>query len=279
MDFEFCNAVRGKRIRVDDSENLANIFRSTSSAAARFSSALDDFLEIYPNFSPAEDSAIDREVSKRFEIIVYRVAELAEAFERASKSFPILTSRKYRESLRRYRSDHTTHFRDWNLICNKLKHNSNQICPVSASYSSGRFALGFTLINPKGYDEFEINRAFHGKTDRSMSYFRALRKIAFDVVKVDASLFKILSGVDDDADCSALNPPPILFMSDASLMKIADIPTTPLPNESKRVNIFTIQNGVVSWSVDHILEPAEDARVSIKYVADGIAKTYPIPVY
>jgi hypothetical protein len=275
-DFLFYKAISGRRIKIEYSDSQVHLFRSVASISQRFSSSLADFLEVFPKFNSWDDSSLDDMQVRKIETLCYRAAEYAEVFEGAADCLPVLRTRKYKSELAVYESAVKSHFRDWKLICNKIKHNSNQLVPVAMKFNTGHVGLGFTLIRPKGEDTWEVNPDLHKKGARCISYTRALNRMIFDIMKVDQSLAKLIDSVEDDQQVTPISPPAAAFIDMELLRGVSQLRHVPLLGDTTQLNSLSVRVDGIHWEVITSLPPSEGAQIRVAYKGDGITRGFPI---
>lgn len=276
IEFRFFEELRGRKLPLVDSEDIPNLFRDCSYRSRRVANDIKDFLDLYPAVKPLDCMDVSARILERFESLLYCTAEFAEFFERITKYIPITRDRKYKSQISSYHSAIKGHFRDWNLICNKIKHNGNQIIPTAINYTSGEFSLGYALVKPKGKDSLEINKDFHRRGERCRSYIRDVRKILFDISKADRSLSELIKALDDVDGCEILEPPSSPFVADDTLTRIDRILPTAFNNESAKLYSFYKKAGEVHWDIVSRPAPVQQATVQFRYIADGMTRHFPI---
>lgn len=276
VDFRFCDAMNERRIIIAQSDQRPHFFRSFSAISRRFNSALAEFLELMPKFEITLGHGLESKIIGSFELLCYRAAELAEVFEGISSHIPALKSRKLKSELSSYHSTIKRHFRQWNLICNRIEHNSNQMFPIIVRYDTGQTGIGFTLFFPTSDNSLGINHDFHAKGQRCMAFTRALNQLIFDISKADQALARLVKSMDDDDEAELISLPKLKFIDADQLEKVMGIQHIALLGDTSAYNIPHLDEYSIRWEQVTILPPSKVAQVSMIYTADGMTRKFPI---
>ena len=175
-----------------------------------------------------------------------------------------------------YHSSIKSHFRDWNLVCNRIKHNGNQIVHIRMQYDSGEVGYGFSLVSPIPPDSWGINRDLHSKGTRCMSYTRAINKMIFDICKADQLLCSLIKRVEDSEDQDPILAPQLQIINLAVFEKIQTINHVALMGDISRLHVPHEHGEFIEWSNIASLPPRVKAKVSAYYRGDGLSRSFPI---
>jgi hypothetical protein len=248
------SALSGRRVRILEEDGAVHPFRSLAASCSRFAQALEEFLNVLDS---AEAKGIDPRDTKApvpgsFEVLCYRAAEVFEVYEKLPGAIELLDSKKYKQEVRRYKEAIKSASRDWNLLCNAMKHASNSI-----AYTQYRFVgfvpvvSGFSLCAPKRGAMLDINKNFD--------------VVAGDVIRALP-----------EQECGELPLNSLNLNIGKSLVRIAHRPDVALPNQKSMFDGITLAPPklVLRRKQAKFIRSRYEARSS--YSGDGFTQIFPI---
>jgi hypothetical protein len=272
------SALSGRRVRILEEDGAVHPFRSLAASCSRFAQALEEFLNVLDS---AEAKGIDPRDTKApvpgsFEVLCYRAAEVFEVYEKLPGAIELLDSKKYKQEVRRYKEAIKSASRDWNLLCNAMKHASNSI-----AYTQYRFVgfvpvvSGFSLCAPKRGAMLDINKNFHQGSERVRAFNTELQHLIYSLIRCDVVAGDVIRALPEQ-ECGELPLNSLNLNIGKSLVRIAHRPDVALPNQKSMFDGITLAPPklVLRRKQAKFIRSRYEARSS--YSGDGFTQIFPI---
>ena len=234
-------------------------------------------IEKIPEF--AEYGEIDHvTLSNHFKSVCYNAAELFEFFEKGvARGIPSLKAKTNKKLLEKALAGVKRRKRDWSLICNDIKHNSNMLLPVEEIYRrSQRRVLGYSLIRPKGTDAYTVNKEVHKDPERCRTYLRSAHQILADIFHADECIARLLRQVDNDPCAQQPRDLEAAMPIARILPNFVEIEVKAFQDENKMFDRCVIENGNICFRRSQAYTIPEAAQRRVLYTGDGLTRHFPI---
>ncbi len=229
---------------------------------------------------PYDDNDIAKKLKIEFQDLCFRATEYFDVYEQGifTQYFKRYKKDGMKERIGSFQNTVKKRRSSWAMICNKIKHNSNIIAPITAHYPLRMLSLhGFSLLRPKGIDSFDFNSDFHKKSDNKRSYITSIKKLISDIICTEYACIKIFSEVHKTLSPDILNLAKVTLPISNSLTNIQAWPNIRFPTEPPNQDTFSKDNQRLTATQTLAGVIPETARMTMLHSGDGFAKSFIIP--
>jgi len=221
---------------------------------------------------PSTTNSTRRDACEQFRDVIYRAAELFELYEKGiPRSINAPTENLYQKRVKSNRSF-------WANICNKLKHNHQELWPVSAKYSFCGYAIGFSLMKHTSDGVIGPNPDIH-QSAQALSFNRALPRLVADLLDCDEAAADLTTTTAETQSATTVSIANPTFFTGGLLGLLAARPEWGMPDEGDGPAVFMTEETEAYVLEQRItrMPSIGDARVSLAVKVDPNAPSITVP--
>jgi hypothetical protein len=271
----------GRRVRLSYPNDEPHPLAAHATHIRHLAVALTTFLDAFDKAVAATmdgrpEGNTQNAIVEHFRQVVYRMTETMDFYagtlpdalgDKGSRSLRG-PGRDYRAAIKR-RRDH------WALICNRLKHNTNVLVPVTVKYLPfGPTVVGFGVCSFQR-DVLAPNRQVH-PNKKALGYPAELHQLASDVLHADVLAGTLCRAAEEEPTMPlAPGAPAGTLPLGAAFARIACL--TPIGMGEKRTQ-EVIELGAHSMSVGRrfLRLPSYSGEAQVSFPGDGITNSFEI---
>ncbi len=273
----FVEALSGRQLLVKESSDRPHPFQHLSVTSKKLSSALSDFLDSLEKdeFPPSGDPH-PLGPKEELEALAYRAAEVFELYEGLPTALAFPGSKAFRETAADYRSGVSKAGRDFKLLCNSLKHNSNSISTIQYTLANTRRVItAFRLLEATpGEKAMRLNENYHRKGERQRTCTTFLHQLIYGVLRCDYlaanAVAKLL-----DVKCEPISPSQLTLFNGRLLQRIVGREKIVFSSESTMFDGLELHPELICLRRLEAAVSPEPAEVVTKVLHNGYSLSYP----
>ncbi|MDP3404000.1 MAG: hypothetical protein Q8S03_04860 [Brevundimonas sp.] len=272
----FISALAGSTIRLwHDETKDAHPFVAHGLAYRGFERSSLKFLDRLEQVTALTGSAPDQELALAFGDVVYRAAE---AFEFYKKRVPAALSPPRVGQFRRPLKDYDTTIRrllkHWATVCNAMKHASNIMVPVVATFERGTVVHGYSVCGHV-HEGLALNKDIH-RDQRSFAYAVEIKRLIHDLLRADLAAARLVTSAPTEGAVEVRQSHSNIGLA-ALTARLNGIPAKGLPECVSMADSYTLTDGAIILERSHVAIMGETARVSVAYTVQEATRHFPLP--
>lgn len=271
----FISTLAGSPIRLwHDETKDAHPFVAHGLAYRGFERSSLKFLDRLEHVTALAVSAPDQELAHAFGDVVYRAAE---AFEFYKKRVPAALSSPRIGQLKRPLKDYDTTIRrllkHWATVCNAMKHASNIMVPIVATFERGTVVHGYSVCGHV-HEGLALNKDIH-HDQRSFAYAVEIKRLVHDLLRSDLAAARLVASTPMEEGVEVRQSHSNIGLA-ALVARLNGIPAKGLPECASMADSYTLRDGSIILERSHVATTGETAKISVAYTVQEATRHFPL---